>query len=141
LNTYVLDAGAILRYLENEPGAARVENLLNLARTGNCEISISAVNWGEILYVLLRKFNPADAATLAKRLRILPMTICPVGEAEASLAAAFKSQHGIPYADSFAGGLALATGATLVTADYDLKACATVIKIEFLPSRSGKSTP
>jgi ribonuclease VapC len=129
---YVLDANAILRYLDNEPGAARVEQLLNQARATGSELSISAVNWGEVLYVLMRKLSRTDATALARKLRSLPIAIVPVTDADAEHAAEFKAQYAMPYADCFAAALAADLKATLVTADFDLKSCASVVKLEFL---------
>lgn len=129
---YVLDASAILRYLENQAGAARVEELINQARTARGTLSISAVNWGEILYVLRRKLSPDDAILIANKLRALPITISPVTQLDAESAAEFKSQYALPYADSFAAALTSSLKATLVTADFDLKACQRAIALEFL---------
>jgi predicted nucleic acid-binding protein len=51
-------------------------------------------------------------------------------------AAAFKCDYKIPYADAYAGSLALGENATLVTADFDFKNVpAGSLKIEFLPAK------
>ena len=130
--TYVLDANAILRYLDNEPGATRVEQLINGARTTGSDLSISAVNWGEVMYVLMRRLSRIDATLVGRKLRSLPITIVPVTDVDAEQAATFKTQYSLPYADSFAAALTASLGATLVTADFDLKSCGTAIKVEFL---------
>ncbi len=129
---YVLDANAVLRYLDNEPGGARVEQLINQARTTGTELSISAVNWGEVIYVLMRKLSQPDTALIGRKLRSLPITIVPVTDVDAEQAANFKTQYSLPYADCFAAALTGSLGATLVTADFDLKSCGTAIKVEFL---------
>jgi predicted nucleic acid-binding protein len=136
-----MDASAILRYIENEPGAARVEELLNRGLAGACEIAISPVNWGEVLYVLLRKLGLVSATRIAAQLRALPIMITTAGEAQAEQAAGIKNQYGIPYADCYAAALAQQQRGILVTADYDLKACSPALKIEFLPARSTHSNP
>ncbi len=130
--TYVLDANAILRYLDNEPGAARVEQLINEARTTGSELSISAVNWGEVTYVLMRKLSQPDATIVGRKLRSLPITIVPVTDVDAEQAATFKTQYAMPYADCFAAALAAKLRATLLTADFDLKSCGAAVKLEFL---------
>ncbi len=129
---YVLDANAILRYVDDEPGAARVEQLINQARTTASELSISAVNWGGVVYGLIRQLSPTDASVIVRKLRSLPITIIPVTDVEAEQAANFKTQYALPYADCFAAALAATLGATLVTADFDLKSCGTAIKLEIL---------
>lgn len=138
---YVLDASAILRYIENEPGAARVEELLNRGLASKCKIAVSPVNWGEVLYVLFRKLGIVSATSIAAQLRVLPITIPSLGEAQAEQAARINDQYRLPYADSYAAALATELGAVLVTADYDLKACSPALAIEFLPARSSQSNP
>ena len=139
MKTYVLDASALLRYLENEPGAIRVEQLLNEARLGNCHLHMSAVNWGEVSYVLRRKFSGSDAEAIVGRLRLLPITVAAAAMLDAEEAAAMKRQYAMPYADAFAAALAAQRSATLVTADHDLRACAHALKVEFLPTRASGS--
>jgi predicted nucleic acid-binding protein len=129
---YVLDASAILRYLDNASGAARVEQLLNEARTGGSDLTISAVNWGEVIYVLMRKLSRSDASAIAQKLRSLPLAIVPVSDCDAEQAAEFKTRYAVPYADAFAAALSANLKATLVTADFDLKSCAKIINVEFL---------
>ena len=133
MSRYVLDASAVLRYLENGPGAITVEQLIHDANNSACEIAISAVNWGEVLYVLRRKLGLPHAMSVAKSLRSLPVSITQAGEAEAESAADFKDRYSIAYADCFAAALADATAATLVTADFDFKRCESALEIEFLP--------
>jgi predicted nucleic acid-binding protein len=48
----------------------------------------------------------------------------------------FKCDYKVPYADAYAGSLALRENATLVTADFDFKNVpAGSMKIEFLPAK------
>jgi ribonuclease VapC len=134
LNRFVLDASAVLRYVEDGPGALRIERILQDARNAACEVYMSAVNWGEVLYVLRRKLGSPQAIATAKNLRSLPISLVAAGEAEAEQAAEFKYRHLMPYADCFAAVLTVASRATLVTSDFDFKQCQTALKIEFLPA-------
>ena len=69
------------------------------------------------------------------KLRALPLTIVAANADQAEQAGVFKQDFKTPYADAFAGSLALREKATLVTADYDFKSAAHTIKIEFLPNK------
>ncbi len=138
---YVLDASALLRFTDREPGFERIRHLLNEAAKGNTEILLSAVNWGEIVTVLYRK-NTATAEEILGNLAALPITIAPVDAAAATVAGKLKWSFDLPYADAFAGALVLSrsTGGhdaepvTLVTADYDFKNLPKgTMRIEFLP--------
>ena len=138
---YVLDASAILRFTDQEPGFDRVRNLFYEAAQGKTQILLSAVNWGEIVTVVHRK-DSRNAETILANLTALPMTIVPVDAEAATDAGKFKWSFDIPYADAFAGSLAMncpltsakSEQATLVTADYDFKKVPKgTIRIEFLP--------
>lgn len=139
---YVLDASAVLRFMDREPGFDRIRLLLHDAVQGKNQILLSAVNWGEIVAVLLKK-SGASAEAILSNLAALPITIVPVDTMAASQAGRFKWKYNIPYADAFAGALALACTdtqkadhITLITADYDFKSLPKgTIRIEFLPQK------
>ena len=46
--TYVLDSSAILRYLDDEAGAARVAEIIKGHLAGTCAAIIPALHWGEV---------------------------------------------------------------------------------------------
>jgi PIN domain nuclease of toxin-antitoxin system len=46
---YVLDASALLHFVDDDSGAARVERLIQKARQ-TTPLLISMVNWGEVFY-------------------------------------------------------------------------------------------
>jgi len=140
--TCVLDASALLRYTDKEPGYKRVAELLKQAAKGDVELLLSAVNWGEIVVALYRRLGMARARTIAGHLSALPLTVVPVDASHAEAAAIFKCDFKVPYADAFAGALTLARSVpqqqtTLVSADFDFKSVpAGTIRIEFLPSKA-----
>jgi predicted nucleic acid-binding protein len=137
LNKIILDASALLRFVDNDAGADRIEALLDQARTGKVEIVISAVNWGEIVHSLLRARGGEQVNELLPKLRALPIKISVVTQDSAEDAAKFKYSHKLAYADAFAGSLALSQSATLVTADQDFRPIpASALKVDFLPNKS-----
>lgn len=135
---YVLDASAILRFTDKEPGFERVRDLLYESVKGNAQLLLSSVNWGEIVAVLYKK-NGASAEAILASLAALPITIVPVDAAAATDAGKFKWSFGVPYADAFAGALTAThkpEHATLITADYDFKNVPKgMIRIEFLAAK------
>jgi len=135
MSTYVLDARALLRYIDREPGFDRVAGLLKRATRGGIGLLVSAVNWGEMASVLYQVHASSVAHVTLAKMRTLPLTILSVDADHAEEAGRFKQDFKTPYADAFAGSLALREKATLVTADFDFKSAANTIKIEFLPSK------
>jgi predicted nucleic acid-binding protein len=135
MSLFVVDASALLRYLDREAGFDRVAQLLKESARGKSELLVSAVNWGEIISVIYKSHGLALANSTSTSMRALPMTIVSVDANHAETAGILKQDFKLPYADAFAGALALAKGATLVTADFDFKPAAHAIKIEFLPTK------
>lgn len=130
----VLDASAFLRFLDSEPGAEYVGHLIERAHDREIQIKMSAINWGEIVYTSIKAKGVSFAVDLAAKLQTLPLIIEACGATTAMEAALFKEKFKVPYADAFAGSLALREAAVLVTADFDFKNIPPeILKIEFLP--------
>ncbi len=52
--TYALDASAVIQYLDDESGAARVAEIIKGHLNGRWNCIISAVHWGEIAGVVYK---------------------------------------------------------------------------------------
>lgn len=136
MTSFVLDASAVLRFLDNEAGAELVENLLNRAREREVVLHISVVNWGEIIYAIARAHGSSAARQADASLTALPITVAACNAREAAAAGLLKEKYKIPYADAFAAVLAVQLGATLVTADFDFKSIQVGdLKVQFLPAK------
>ena len=135
MTEYVLDASALLRFLDREPGFNRIAALLKQATKGGIRLLVSAVNWGEVVSVLCRAHGLSAAKATASKLRALPLEIVAADAERAEEAGIFKQDFKVPYADAFAGSLALHEKATLVTADFDFKSATRSVAIEFLPDK------
>ncbi len=135
MRAYVLDASALLRYLDRESGFERVATLLKQAAREDVRLMVSAVNWGEVASVLYKAHNASVARETISKLRALPLTITSVNADQAEEAGSFKQDFKTPYADAFAGSLAFREKATLVTADVDFKLASQSMRIEFLPNK------
>lgn len=136
MTVFVLDASALLRYNDNEAGADRVEELLSACALGKAEACISAVQWGEVAGNLRKRFGAAVQAQTMESLNQLLPEIVPATAERAVHAAALKVERNISYADAFALELAMdSPDHLLVTADYDFKSVADLVRIEFLPGK------
>jgi ribonuclease VapC len=106
---HVLDASAVLAWLQGEPGAAVVDPLF-------AEAAISTVNWSEILQKVAQKGR--DAGETGDLLKALGLQIVPLTEEDASLAASLWSQvSNLSLADRCCLALAHRRKARAVTAD------------------------
>ncbi len=132
--TYVLDSSAVLRYLDDEAGAARVAEIIKAYLSGHCQIIISALHWGEIAGIVHKVHGRAAMDLALSRLNAFGFEIVSVNGDRAVRSALVKLKKSIPYDDCFAVELASdVPDAVLVTADFDFKPAHRDVNIEFLP--------
>lgn len=134
LRTYVLDANALVGLFEDRKGTApRVERLLEQALREDRPLLMSAVTWGEVLYVIWRRHGENTARDAETRMREMPLAVIAADRDRASRAAALKQKHNLGYADAFAAELALERNAWLVTADPEFSKVGTTLSVYSLP--------
>jgi predicted nucleic acid-binding protein len=115
----VLDASAVMTFFLNRPGADKVEQLLERAAVGACQLFMSVVNWGEVYYSVWRAEGEATAQNIAAEIAQLPIDLVPATYVLTKLAAELHARHKLPYADCFAASLAATRDAPVATADTD----------------------
>lgn len=118
---YVLDAYAVLCYLQDEAGADEVGRLLEQARTGNARLLVTWMNLGEVYYRVYRTRGENKAAEVLATVKEWPVTLLTGDEALTIAAARVKAAHALSYADAYAIAACLLNGATLVTGDPEMK--------------------
>jgi predicted nucleic acid-binding protein len=134
--TYVLDSSAVLRYLHNEAGSERVEEIIKDHLAGDCQALIPAPHWGEIAGITCKLYGRREMEHVLSRLNAFGMRVVDADADRSVHAALIKIQRGLPYVDAF--GVAIAAevkDSVLVTADFDFKTAARDVKIEFLPTK------
>jgi predicted nucleic acid-binding protein len=119
--TYVLDANAVLDFVEDGPGAERVEQLFSDARNSSTPLLMSVLNWGEVFYHSWQERGEEDARRTLADLSRLAIELAPVDLSQAIKAGELKAIHKIPYVDCIAAALASSRQATLVTSDRDFE--------------------
>jgi predicted nucleic acid-binding protein len=134
MTVYVLDSSAVIRYIDSQAGADRVNQVLKACVAGEVEVCISAVQWGEVAGNLRKRLGATQQRRILSSLLPSELEIVPVSGERAVRAAELKVDRKISYADAFA--LELATSLAdhvLVTADYGFKDVDDLAQIEFLP--------
>ena len=76
--TYVLDASAVLRYLDDEAGSGRVAEIIESHLAGTCTAILSAVHWGEIAGVTCKFHGRPTMDRVLARLEAFGFEIVPV---------------------------------------------------------------
>ena len=116
--TYVLDACALIAFLNDEEGAACVEDLLIQAQNGECFLLMHYINLGEVYYYVYRQEGEDTANSVYATLIALPIHLIDISEPQLLTACRIKATHRIPYADAFAAAVCMLENAPLVTADH-----------------------
>jgi predicted nucleic acid-binding protein len=117
VTTYILDACALIAFLNDEEGADCVENLLVQAQNDECLLLMHYINLGEVYYYVCRQEGEDTANSVYAALIELPIRFVGISEPQLLTAGQIKATHRMPYADAFAVALCVLESATLVTAD------------------------
>ena len=117
----VLDSWAVIAYLEDEPSAAKVADIIGDAHEDGIPLLMTVVNAGEVWYIVARETSVADADASIKQLRDLGVAFVEADWDLAKDAAHFKSRHKMSFADCFAAALAKQKKADLATGDSEFK--------------------
>ncbi len=133
MGRYVLDANALLSFVNDEPGAERMQQVLTSAMREDNPLLISVVNWGEVFYVSWERRGEEEAKRMMGAIARLPVEVVPADISLISKAAEIKSLHKIPYADSVAAALAELRQAILITSDHDFQKLGRRIQVHWLP--------
>jgi predicted nucleic acid-binding protein len=128
----VLDAFALLAYLQEEPGHARVLALLEDAASGQASLSMCTVNLGEVLYWLERRRGGAAAYTLATNIRELPIHLVDADLDLTVMAARVKAAFPVSLADAYAAALAQRLDTAVLTGDPDFQRLEGTVPIQWL---------
>lgn len=131
-SAYALDSFALLSYLQDEPVAPRIEQLLDDAGNEKCRVVLSTINLGELLYIIERRGGIAKSQDALALIRQLPIELEPADEQTIFTAAHIKANHPISYADAFVVAIAIQENATILTGDPEFKSVEDVVKIEWL---------
>ena len=129
---YVLDTWAVIAYLEDEPSAQKIADLIATAHEESIPVYMTVVNIGEVWYTIAREVSEDDANGSIKELRDLRIQFVDVDWDITQEAARFKSQNKMSYADCYAAALAKSYKADLVTGDGEFKAVEKAVNIQWV---------
>lgn len=129
---FVLDACALLRLLQDEPGAEHVQELLNDARAGTHHVMMHIINLGEVIYTIAKVHGWEEGQRKRGEIELLPITILPFSNTTFWKAVELKSKYAMSYADCFAAAAAIHEQATLRTSDPEFKLVSRLVKHEHL---------
>jgi ribonuclease VapC len=135
-NIYVLDSFAVLALLNDEAGAARVEELLRQASKGEAQVFISLINLGEVLYIVERRWGEERLRSMLAYLDSTALKITEVERKQVLAAVHIKAHHPLSFADAFCVALAREMNATILTSDVEFNTISSLVPIEWLPRKA-----
>lgn len=130
--TIVLDSWAIISYLQDEPSAEKVADMIADAHEEAVPLLMSVVNAGEVWYIIARRTSEADADRSLRQLKQLGIEMVDADWDIAHQAGRFKAKHKMSFADCFAAALAKQKNALLLTGDREFKQVEAEITINWL---------
>ena len=128
----VLDAHALMVYLEREAGFESVKSLFARSLEDNSPLLMTTVNVGEVFYIALRERGSSKAEEIERTIHTLPIDIVNVDLDLAREAARFKARKKMSYADCFAAALAKTHRTELVTGDPEFKEVESEISVQWI---------
>ena len=117
--TFVLDASALIAFLNDEDGADKVEDVLQRAKRDNCIIYMNKLNILEIYYVVYRRAGKEIAEDVLVKMLNLPLIVIDtLNDDLFKEAGRLKATYKISLADSIALAEAKTREARILTADH-----------------------
>ena len=132
----VLDSWAVIAYLEDEPAAEKVADIIADAHEQEISLLMTVVNAGEVWYIVARAASASDADASIKQLRDLGIEFVDADWSLSKDAGYFKSRNKMSFADCFAAALAKQRKAHMATGDQEFKQVEHEITISWLVENS-----
>lgn len=129
MSSILFDSFAMLRFFYQEPGAEKVREIFKEAVRTDSPCLISAINVGELIYIVQRRSGENAKLQMLVKLKSLGLTILPCPNELIFRAAELKARFAMSYADTFAVASAIEHKATLVTGDPEFRQVEQLVKI------------
>jgi ribonuclease VapC len=128
-NRFVLDTSALLTYIEDEPGANRVWDILK-----NESVIIPWPALMELFYITTREKSLEEAELRLAALKHGRAEILwEIDETTMLIAAKIKAAHQVSFADAVISGIAIRQNSTLVHKDPEFAPLGGKVAMEILP--------
>ncbi len=129
---YVLDTWTIIAYLQDEPAAEKIVEVIADAHEQEIPLYMSVVNVCEVWYILAREISEAEADSSVNDLQRLGIQFQETDWDTAKEAARFKAKGKMSLGDCFAAALAKELKADLMTGNNEFKQAESQIKVLWL---------
>lgn len=125
----VLDACVLLIYLEKKTGYEKIRDLFIKANESGKNLLMATINWGEVFYILIRKYGINEAQKIQQLIETFPIELVPADLELVKQAAIYKITKKLHYVDCFVAALAKLHKGEIVTSDKEFKLIEDEIRI------------
>ena len=125
----------MLAYLDGEPAAQAVRQVLRQARQRRLSVLLSIINYGEVLYVIEREQGLQSAQRTIGIIDQLAIHVVPADRSLVFAAAHAKARYSISYADAFCVAVAERTRGRIMTGDPEFAVIESVVGVDWLPDQ------
>ncbi|MBU0512464.1 MAG: type II toxin-antitoxin system VapC family toxin [Chloroflexi bacterium] len=132
---YILDSYAVMSYLGDEPGRARLEELLSKAKAEHCTLLLCMINFGEILYMTERRRGLVKAQSVQGLLESFPIEFIEASRNLILDAAHIRANYALSYAGAFVVALAQHEGGIILTGDPEFETVEELVAVEWLEKK------
>ena len=120
-SVFVLDTSALLALRSDEPGADRVETVIQQAKKNQVRLLVSFMTRMEVLYRVWREEGHEAAREALRLIDSFPIEWVSCGPEILETAARLKAQGKLSVADSWIGATAMVREATLIHKDPEFR--------------------
>ncbi len=110
-------------------------NLFREAAADEADVYLSAINYGEVAYIVERRRGVQSARAAIAVVDRLPVVLMRADRSSALDAAHIKALYPVSYADAFAIALTQEVRGILLTGDPEFRAVEHIVTIQWLPQR------
>lgn len=129
---FLLDTSALMTFIEDEAGADRVQQVLNLD-----EVFLPWLALMEIYYITLQERGQAEADRRYAMIKLLPVNILwTIDEPTLLTAARLKAMYRVSLADALIAASAVRQTAILLHKDPEFEALSGQVMLEALPYKA-----
>ena len=137
MKRFLLDTSALLTLRDDEPGAQRVADVLQLASQGKAKCYGCFMSLMEVLYRVWRDEGKPAGQLAYQQCLALPIEWLHSSDSLLTKAAEFKALHSLSLADAWIAACAAEQGAALLHKDPEFKTL--TVAQEFLPLKTTKT--
>jgi len=126
----------LLAFVQNEPGAGRVDQILKSGRKRESNLYVSFVSLAELYYVTSREIGRSAALELIAYVKLLPVTVIESAERLTLQAGSIKASSRLSLADAFIAATAAQVEGVLVHKDPEFEKIGNLVTLEKLPYKT-----